>query len=95
MEEILTSVLEEAEWWASGSDRFTSQERSSKYPLNRRLGGPQIRSGRIGEEKVFSPARSRTLIVQPIDQSLYQMSWSYFHIVMYVMQIVHVKEPYY
>jgi hypothetical protein len=33
---------------------FTPEE-ESRYPLNRRLGGPQSRSGRFGEEKKFLP----------------------------------------
>jgi hypothetical protein len=36
---------------ASRPDRFTSRGNSSRYPLYRRLGGPQFRSGRCGEEK--------------------------------------------
>jgi hypothetical protein len=31
------------------------QENCPWYPLNRRLGGPQSRSGRGGEEKNFQP----------------------------------------
>jgi hypothetical protein len=39
------------------------------YPwdkLGRRLGGPQSRSGRYGEEKNLTPARNRTSVVQPV-----------------------------
>jgi len=39
------------------------------YKLDRRLGGPQNRSGRDDEEKIPSPAREsnpRTPIVQPV-----------------------------
>jgi len=32
-----------------------SPGRSPSYPLDRRLGGPQRRSGRGGEEKNFQP----------------------------------------
>jgi hypothetical protein len=31
------------------------QGKSPRYPLDRRLGGPQSRSGRGGEEKNFQP----------------------------------------
>jgi hypothetical protein len=41
------------------------------YPLDRRLGGPQSRSGRGGEEKILSHCREsnpRTPIVQSVAQ---------------------------
>jgi hypothetical protein len=41
----LTSALDGGEWSASG------QGKSPWYPLDMRLGGPQSRSGRSGEEK--------------------------------------------
>jgi hypothetical protein len=47
------------------------QRKSPWYPLVRRLGGPQSRSGRGGEEKNFQPRREsnpRTPIVQPVAQ---------------------------
>jgi hypothetical protein len=34
--------------------------KSPRYPLDRRLGGPQIRSGRYGEVKIFYPSGTRT-----------------------------------
>jgi hypothetical protein len=54
--------------------RFTrrplySRGRSLRYPLDRRLGGPQSRSGRCGEEKILDPTGTRTptpLVVQPV-----------------------------
>jgi hypothetical protein len=48
--------------------------KSPRYPLDRRLGGPQIRSWRGGKEKNSHPRREsnpRTLIVQPIAQNIY------------------------
>jgi hypothetical protein len=39
------------------------------YPFSRRLGGPQSRSGRRGEEKILEPTGTRTLspsVVQPV-----------------------------
>jgi hypothetical protein len=47
----LTSALVGGEWSASRSGRFTLQGKSPLYPLDRRLGGPQSRTGRGGEEK--------------------------------------------
>jgi len=45
----------------------------TRYPLYRRLGGPQGRSGR-GENLVSTGIRSRA--VQPVAQSLYRLSYS-------------------
>jgi hypothetical protein len=36
------------------------QEKSSRYPLDKRLGGPQSRSGRAGEEKNSQPAAGKS-----------------------------------
>jgi hypothetical protein len=46
-----------------GPAAFTPRERAPLYPLNRRLGGPQSRSGRDGEVKILNPI----LTVVPID----------------------------
>jgi hypothetical protein len=45
---FLTSALDGGEWSASRPGRFTPQGKSPSYPLDRRLGGPQGRSGRGG-----------------------------------------------
>jgi hypothetical protein len=55
---ILTSALAGGEWSASRPGRFTPGE-SPRYPLNRRLGEPQNRSGRFGEEKILDPSGIR------------------------------------
>jgi hypothetical protein len=47
----LTSALDGGEWSASRPGRFAPQGKSPWYPLDRRLGGPQSRAGRGGEEK--------------------------------------------
>jgi hypothetical protein len=44
---------------ASRTDRFTSGK-EPRYPLDRRLGGPQSRSGRRGEEKNLEDNRRAT-----------------------------------
>jgi hypothetical protein len=45
------------------------QEKSPMYPLDRRLGGPQRRSGRGGEEKKSQPLPGfEPLIIQPLAQ---------------------------
>jgi hypothetical protein len=51
---ILTSALDGDEWSASRLGRFTPGK-SPWFPLDRRLGGPQIRSGRGCEEKDSHP----------------------------------------
>jgi hypothetical protein len=51
----LTSALDEGEWSASRPGRFTPQGKSVWYPLDRKLGGPQNRSRRGGEEKNSQP----------------------------------------
>jgi hypothetical protein len=47
----LNSTLDGGEWLAS----LYSQRKSPWYPLYRRVGGPQSRSGRGGEEKNSQP----------------------------------------
>jgi hypothetical protein len=47
-----------------------SQRKSPRYPLDRRLGGPQSRSGRGGEDKNSQPLPGlEPPIIQPIAQS--------------------------
>jgi hypothetical protein len=48
---FLTPALDGGEWSTSRPGRFTSRERAICYPLDRRLGVPQSRSGDGGEEK--------------------------------------------
>jgi len=49
---FLTLALDDGEWPASRPDRFTPGKRAPwYYPLVRRLGRPQSRCGRGGEEK--------------------------------------------
>jgi hypothetical protein len=65
-------------WSASRLSRFTPGERAPWYPLDRRLGGTQSRSGHGGEEKIPSPHREsnpRTPIVQPVAQRY--TDWAY------------------
>jgi hypothetical protein len=43
--------------------------KSPRYPLDRRLGGPQSRSGRFGEQKILDPywdSNSDPSVVQPV-----------------------------
>jgi hypothetical protein len=45
----------------------------TRYPLYRRLGGPQGRSGRV--RKILHPPGIDHRTVQPVAQSLYQLSY--------------------
>jgi hypothetical protein len=51
---------------ASRSGRFTPEETAIRYPLDRRLCGPQIRVGRCGEDKNVAPDGFRTQAVQSL-----------------------------
>jgi hypothetical protein len=58
-----TSVLNEDEWSASGPGRALAPGKDPRYPLCRRLGGPQSRSGLRGYRKnSFASAGDRTSI---------------------------------
>jgi hypothetical protein len=52
---FLTSALDVGKWVASRPGRFTPGETAPLYPLDKRLGGPQSRSGRGSEEKEVLP----------------------------------------
>jgi hypothetical protein len=57
---FLTSALVGGERSASRPCRFTPQGKNPWYPLDRRLDGPQSRSGQCGEEKILDPTGTRT-----------------------------------
>jgi hypothetical protein len=57
---FLTSALVGGEWSASRPGRFTPRGKSPRYPLDRKLDGPQSRSGRHGEVKILDPTGTRT-----------------------------------
>jgi len=48
----LTSEVDGDEWYLSEPSRFTTGKKH-RYPLNRRLGGPQSRSEPFGEKYLF------------------------------------------
>jgi hypothetical protein len=56
---FLISALVGGVWSASRSNRFTPGE-TAPYPMKRRLGEPQIGSGRYGEVKIIDPKGTRT-----------------------------------
>jgi hypothetical protein len=56
------------------SGQIHPRGKSPGYPLDRRLGGPQSRSGRGGEEKTYHqnvPAGIQTPVVHPVAYSVY------------------------
>jgi hypothetical protein len=62
---LLTSAVDGGEWSASRPGCFTPKEIALRYLLYRRLGGPQSRSGRYGEDKNIVPIGNRTRPVKP------------------------------
>ena len=67
----MTAALKDGEWSAARPGR-TLPPGKTRYPLYRRLGVPQGRSG--GAENVV-PTWIRSLTVQPVAQSLYRLSY--------------------
>ena len=65
-----TAALEGGEWSAAPRPHFTPGK--IRYPLYRRLGGPQ---GRSGGAKNLVPPGIRSLTVQLVAQSLYRLSY--------------------
>jgi hypothetical protein len=62
---FLTSVLDGGEWSASRPGHTLAPGKGPLYPLYRRLGGPQSRSGHRGYRKnPFASARDRTSIAR-------------------------------
>jgi hypothetical protein len=57
---FLTSVLAGSERSAPHTDQFTPGGKSPRYPLDRRMVGPQIRSGQSGEEKFLDRTEIQT-----------------------------------
>jgi hypothetical protein len=64
---FLTSALVGGEWSDSRPGRFTPGK-SPRYPLDRRLGGPQNRSGGHGKEEFldYRDSNSDPSVVQPV-----------------------------
>jgi hypothetical protein len=74
---FLTSALVGSQWSASIPGRFTSSK-EPRNPLDRRLHGPQNKSGRCGEEQKILPLRRLELwaLSRPgRSQSLYRLPY--------------------
>jgi hypothetical protein len=54
---FMTSTLDEGQWSASRPGRALPTGKGPRYPLDRRLGGPQSRSGHMLKEKSFCLCR--------------------------------------
>ena len=71
---FLSTTPDRGERWTSRPGRFTPLK-EPRCPLNRGLGGPQVRSGRFGEEKhVWAPSGFEPCNAQPVAQLLYRLS---------------------
>jgi hypothetical protein len=57
---FLTSALAGGVVTDSRPGRFTPRGKNTRYLLDRRLGGPQSRSGRRGEEKILDLTGTQT-----------------------------------
>jgi hypothetical protein len=66
---FLTLALVGGEWSDSRPGHFIPGERAPQYPVDRRLGGLQNRSGRLGEEKILNSImtwNSNSSVVKPV-----------------------------
>jgi hypothetical protein len=62
------NIIDGGEWSASRPRRFTPGGNRTRYPLDRRLGGPQNRSRRREEDKIldYRDSNSDPSDVQPV-----------------------------
>ena len=67
----MTAALEGGEWSAARPDHTLPPEKT-RYPLYRRLGGPQGRSGRAEN---LAPLGFDPRTVQPVVQLLYRLNY--------------------
>ena len=75
-----TSALDVDGWSTPRPGRFTPGK-ETRYPLYRRLGGHQSRSGRV--RKISPPAGFDPRTVQPVAQLLYRLSYPGSYIALY------------
>jgi hypothetical protein len=71
---IRTTALDGRQWLTLRIGSFPTGK-EPWYRLNRKLGGPENRSGRTEKRKVFDPTGIRPQIVQPVAQSLYRLRY--------------------
>jgi len=73
---ILFSALRGSQWSASCLGHFTTNERSLKYPVNKKLGGSQTESECFGEENYFLPLNNSSLVIHHTAWTLNQSQHS-------------------
>jgi hypothetical protein len=61
-----SSTLLDVAHYMEVSGQLYPWRKSPRYPLDRRLGGPQRRSGHYKEEKSLAPVGNQTLLALPI-----------------------------
>jgi hypothetical protein len=66
---FLTSALVGGEWSSTPLPLYT-RGKAPRYPLDRRLAGPQSRSGQCGEEKILDPTRTQNPTRHPAHSQL-------------------------
>jgi hypothetical protein len=71
---LLASALDGDEWSASRTGRALPPAKDPRYPLDRRLGGPQLVWKQRLEEKFFSFAGHRAPVIQS-SQTLYWLRY--------------------
>jgi len=76
----MTAALEGGEWSAAHLCR-TLTPGKTRYPLYRRLGGPQDRSGRA---EILVPTGIRSRTVQPVDSRYTDKATRSTYVCMYV-----------
>jgi len=67
-------ALHGGQWSASCHGYFTTNERSLKYPVNKKLGGSQTQSGCFGEENYLFPLHNNSIVIHHTAWSLNQYS---------------------
>jgi hypothetical protein len=65
-----------------------------RYPLDRRLGGPQSRSGRFGEQKIIDPTGTRTPTPRSSSPYIVAIITIIFIIIIIVVVIVVALQPF-
>jgi len=83
----LISALDGGEWSASCPGCYTPRERACHYPLDRKLGGPQRKSGHGGEKKNSQSLPGlKCMNIQPI---------AHHYTNELLLSLIHHKAPYY
>jgi len=78
LDTFLFSALHGGQWSASCHGHFTTNERSLKYPVNKRRCGSQTQSGYFGEDNYLLPLHNNSMVVHhtawTLNKSYYSVS---------------------